>query len=187
MVVAVICITTLVWLQSKPQQQKQEKQQQQKPELEPFRDDNEDILFHENKVRDCDTCTDFSNTNVVVGKSKYKGRGVFANKDMRTGDVIEVCPVLLELKENIPGNNVMTDYVFSTTVPGEVAFSMGYCGIFNHDDRPNAAWAVDRIKRTVKITATRPIRKGEELFVSYGEKYWNTRNITKDEGSSQAS
>lgn len=148
--------------------------------------DSEHALFHENKIKACDMCTNFANSSVIVSKSKYKGRGVFANKDIQKGATIEICPILLELKHNIPENNVLTDYVFSTGVEGEVAFSMGYCGLFNHDDQPNAVWAIDRNRRTVEIKATRPIRKGEEIFVSYGEKYWNTRNIKRDAGSLQA-
>lgn len=154
-------------------------QEGQKPLVEEVQK-NDDNTFLEDRVERCDMCTEFSNTSVYVSKSKYKGRGVFAAKHIKANESIEVCPILLEKKTNIPLNNVMTDYVFSTGPDGEVAFSMGYCGLFNHDDNPNARWVINRDTRTVEIIALRNISKGEEMFVSYGEKYWNTRNIKKD-------
>jgi SET domain-containing protein len=125
-------------------------------------------------------CTSFTNDNVYVKKSKYKGRGVFASRKIYMGEEIEACPILLELKNRIPANNVLTDYVFSTGIEGEVAFAMGYCGLFNHDDNNNARWFINRDTRTVTIIALKDIKKDEEIFVSYGDKYWATRNIKKD-------
>jgi SET domain-containing protein len=153
---------------------------QQEPPAATTTSNKEDTTFLEDRVERCDMCTEFSNTSVYVSKSKYKGRGVFAAKHIKANESIELCPILLENKSNIPLNNVMTDYVFSTGPDGEVAFSMGYCGLFNHDDHPNARWVINRDKRTVEIIALRNISKGEEMFVSYGEKYWNTRNIKRD-------
>jgi SET domain-containing protein len=139
-----------------------------------------DDTFHDSTVTSCNMCTSFTNDNVYVKKSKYKGRGVYASRKIYMGEEIEACPILLELKDRIPANNVLTDYVFSTGIEGEVAFAMGYCGLFNHDDNNNARWFIDRDTRTVTIIALKDIKKDEEIFVSYGDKYWATRNIKKD-------
>lgn len=140
-----------------------------------------DTTFHDSKVKSCDMCTSFKNNSVYVGKSKYKGRGVFAARKIFTGEKVEVCPILLEMKDRIPQNNIMIDYVFSTGVDGEVALAMGYCGLFNHDDNHNARWVIDREKRTVTIIALRDIYADEEIYVSYGDKYWDTRGYKKDQ------
>jgi hypothetical protein len=38
--------------------------------------------------------------------------------------------------------------------------------------RPNVKWVVDQRRKTVEMRATRPIKKGDELFVSYGSGYF---------------
>ena len=50
----------------------------------------------------------------------------------------------------------------------------GYCSMYNHSDTPNATWEIlDEEK--IKITVTKNIAEGEEIFVSYGREYWKTR------------
>lgn len=148
---------------------------------ERYEENKDEDSFHEDVVDKCNICTEFSNPNVYVAKSKYKGRGVFASHHISMGEEIEVCPILLEKKNRIPHNNVVTDYVFSTGVEGEVALALGYCGLINHDDKYNARWIIDRETRKVTIVALTDISKGQEIFVSYGDKYWETRNLKKDE------
>jgi SET domain-containing protein len=50
--------------------------------------------------------------------------------------------------------------------------------MYNHSDNYNALWTV-LSKDQMKFYATKDIKKGEEIFTSYGDAYWKTRNELK--------
>ena len=54
------------------------------------------------------------------------------------------------------------------------AVGLGYCSMYNHSDNPNANWHVINSEK-IKIKAARDIDVGDEIFVSYGDDYWSTR------------
>lgn len=119
----------------------------------------------------------FSNDNVEIKKSCMGDRGTFAKKDIKKGDIVESCPVILEKRENINTNSEVDDYVFSSGRDGEVAVAFGYCSMFNHDSDPNVEWKVHPESKKLVLTAKKDIMMGEEMFVSYGDNYWKTRNV----------
>jgi hypothetical protein len=106
---------------------------------------------------------------------KY-GRGVFSNKNFEVGDVIEMAPYIEDLTSNYKG--IIRDYIFKKSIDSDksvVAF--GYGSMYNHSDIPNASWKV--VDEYVKITCVKPIKKDEEIFLSYGKQYWTSRNLEK--------
>ena len=46
-------------------------------------------------------------------------------------------------------------------------------------DDPNARWFIE--DKYLFVKALKPIKKDEEIFVSYGPGYWDTRKINKVE------
>ena len=54
------------------------------------------------------------------------------------------------------------------------AVGLGYCSMYNHSDKPNASWYV-LDESTLRIKARKDIEAGEEIFISYGDDYWDTR------------
>lgn len=50
---------------------------------------------------------------------------------------------------------------------------LGYGSIYNHSNHNNAEWVWH--DDTLIISAIKHINKGDEIFVSYGDKYWNAR------------
>lgn len=106
---------------------------------------------------------------------KY-GRGVFANKDFEIGDTIELAPYIEDDTENFKG--VIRDYIFSKNGSKDrsvVAFGFG--SMYNHSDSPNSRWEVNN--EYVKIQCIKPIKKDEEIFITYGDQYWKTRTLEK--------
>lgn len=104
------------------------------------------------------------------------GRGVFATCDIAKGTIIERCPALFT--PTMPQDEIFADYVFGTE--GGYVSSHGWCGMYNHSDRPNATWWTEGEKRQPKkwfviIQATRNIRAGEQIFISYGHRYFESR------------
>jgi len=108
---------------------------------------------------------------------QIEDNGVFANTNIKKGDIIEVCPTLIENRNNLKETTKIKDYFFEYDNDNSL-IALGYCSMYNHSDNPNATWEVID-EKTLKITALAPIKSGNEIFVSYGEEYWKTRNLKK--------
>ena len=70
---------------------------------------------------------------------------------------------------------IIRDYVFrkdAEAIRSVIAF--GYASLYNHSDTPSASWFVD--ESYVVIRAIEPIKKDDEIFVSYGDTYWTSRD-----------
>ena len=87
-----------------------------------------------------------------------------------------MAPYIEDLTSNYKG--IIRDYIFKKSIDSDksvVAF--GYGSMYNHSDIPNASWKV--VDEYVKITCVKPIKKDEEIFLSYGKQYWTSRNLEK--------
>jgi len=116
--------------------------------------------------------------NVNVNQSKYlpfKANGLFASKDFKKGETIEVCPVL-KIDSNIK-NNIINEYIFKSNNDNKHnLLAMGYCGLINHNkDAVNVTWTVSNDNKTIRFYCVKNIKKGEELFTNYGDNYWKHR------------
>ena len=101
------------------------------------------------------------------------GRGVFAEKDFKKGEVIEVCPLLTDYKKNFEKSKIK-DYTFKSKFkPDQEVIVFGMCSMYNHSDNFNVQHNQD--PENMIFTSARDIKKGEELYVNYGENYWNSR------------
>lgn len=110
--------------------------------------------------------------NVEIKKSSTIGeRGVFAVRDYAPGDSIEVCPCIKQ--ENCYIDGEVNNYVFSYDDDHSL-IGFGYCSMYNHSDSNNAEWDV-LSEHKIQVKAIKPIRKGEEIFISYGDEYWADR------------
>jgi len=118
------------------------------------------------------------NNGVQPGKSKLSGAGsgVFATRDFKVNDVIEIVPVLaIPIRHTT--ENILKDYVFM--FDGEnYGMALGYGSMYNHQNSPNVVYSYSKDKKFMKYTASKDIKKGDELFVSYGLGWWLHRNIT---------
>jgi hypothetical protein len=52
---------------------------------------------------------------------------------------------------------------------------LGHGMIYNHQDDHNADWSFNHQLLYADVIANRPIKKGSEIFVSYGPNYFNNR------------
>lgn len=71
------------------------------------------------------------------------------------------------------GDKKLEDFYFD--VKGKYAFFTGYGSIYNHSDDPNVDYIINAKKRIATIKADRTIQKDEEIFVSYGDKWFSSR------------
>jgi SET domain-containing protein len=111
----------------------------------------------------------FKQTDAIeVTQIKGKGRGVFARRLIKDGEVIERVPVLvLPVGESRTpsGPTPMSGYCFDWG-RGTVAVALGYGSLYNHSYQPNARYDDERGQIKV-FRAIRDIARGEEIVVNY--------------------
>jgi len=107
---------------------------------------------------------------LIVKKSSLHGYGVFAGKSFKKGELLEECYIITSRG----GDKTLEDYYFD--VNGKYAIFTGFGVIYNHSQDPNADYIINAKRKLVSIKADRNIRKGEELFISYGDKWFDSRN-----------
>lgn len=117
------------------------------------------------------------NPKIYVDKSPIHGWGVFAKEDIMEGEVFEECPILtLPIKKG-EITSLLIDYRFNWPQGNdfeEQVVTLGYGSLYNHSDNANSFWISDLENRTFKFISNREIKKGEEIFVWYGDiGYWN--------------
>lgn len=110
---------------------------------------------------------------ISVKKSPTHGYGVFAGKTIQKGEIIEECYVLITKGKD----KALEDYYFDGD--GKYALLTGFGIIYNHDDDENAVYSINVKRKLATIKARRKIKKGEEIFVNYGDDWFKDRKIKK--------
>lgn len=132
----------------------------------------------------------YPSNKIYVAKSPIHGLGVFANEDIKKGELIEATPlvftgikVLKMSKFRETGLTVLLDYLFSYLKNGEVVdqvIALGCASLYNHSNTPNANWKLNEDINVFEFYSTRDIQKDEEICTYYGpESYWTTRDLIK--------
>lgn len=102
------------------------------------------------------------------------GKGVFALIDFNKGETVHICSVI-EVPKGV-GNG----YVFGKGSKTYIALDKG--SLFNHSSNENIKYYFD--KNELVFVALRKIKKGEELFINYGD-YYDYEKINNMTGNNQ--
>jgi SET domain-containing protein len=101
-----------------------------------------------------------------------RGRGVFALRRFREGEIVETCPTVVLADADVEG--VVRDYVFSAREKGKLLLVLGYGMLYNHSADPNL-FHRSAGRLLIEFVALRDIAAGEELTHNYGPEYWDDR------------
>jgi SET domain-containing protein len=100
-----------------------------------------------------------------------KGRGVYALRAFREGEVIEVCPVVVLGKpyEALPAEIQKLVFMWERREgsPDIQALALGYGSLYNNDNPANVRYEPDRSALALRFIAVRDISANEELTVNY--------------------
>lgn len=107
---------------------------------------------------------------LIVKKSPIHGYGVFADTDIQPNEIIEECYTL-----TLNDNDDLNNYLFSWK--DKFAIPLGFGCIYNHAPQPNAKYTMDENTSLFIVKANRLIKKGEEIFISYGKDWFDCRNM----------
>ena len=113
---------------------------------------------------------------IGVGISSVDKRGVFCTDYISADEIFEVAPLLIVPASEIRGTEII-DYAFKVD-DDTYAIAFGNSSIYNHRNQPSASWKIDVEQKLIYFTALHDIIPGEEIFISYGKAYWNTRDIS---------
>ncbi len=105
---------------------------------------------------------------LTIGSSPGRGRGVFAARDFRAGDVIErasVVPFARDLVRPLRGS-LLDDYWFWWDEASN-AMALGCGSLYNHAAPSNARYQRDVAARMLVFIAVRDIAPGEEITINY--------------------
>lgn len=130
-------------------------------------------------------------TKIRLGYSDVQGRGVFATDDIAEGELIERCPMVpLAWRMNYHKDPVIWQYCFTQSCPceeckkhgGHFLMVLGYGQVYNHQNQNNAHISFDLKNSVANVNCVRPIRSGEEIYVNYGDKYFQNRKYVSAHG-----
>lgn len=122
---------------------------------------------------------------IYVARSPIHGLGIFANEDIKNGEIFEITPLLdvVKSKEEDLGLEFLYDYRFAYNKNGKtikLVLALGYGSLYNHGDDPNASWKLNEELDMFEFYAVKDIKAGEEILIRYGNKeYWEARPHTK--------
>ncbi|WP_439623725.1 SET domain-containing protein [Gemmata sp.] len=106
--------------------------------------------------------------DLIVRKARGMGRGVFAGRAFRKGEVIEVCPVIRMPSAPVGSLGVLDHYVFKWGPGGEaLAVALGYGSLYNHSPTPNARFSPRTARDDIVFRASRDIAAGEQIVIDY--------------------
>jgi SET domain-containing protein len=101
------------------------------------------------------------------------GRGIIAEKDIKRGEVITNCELLVLSPEDTIKINETDLKWYTFTFNAETnqdCLVMGDGEIFNHDDDANVLYGLIEFngRKLMRFQASKDIKRGEQLFIDYG-------------------
>ena len=103
--------------------------------------------------------------------SRIKGRGVFAGHSYNKGDIIEIAHYIKD-KTLTYNYNIMKDYLFKYDEDYSL-ICLGNGSLYSHSDVPNCIYKI--LDNKMYFICIKSIKKDEEIFISYGDEWWENR------------
>ena len=114
----------------------------------------------------------FTSDKVCVGQSRILNadRGVFARCDIKKGEIIEICPVILVPRHdmsNLSESILVTYFFYFGKNKERLVIALGFGSIYNHSYEPNATYKVKLREKTIEFSALKDIKKDTEITFDY--------------------
>jgi len=118
------------------------------------------------------------------------GWGIFTKEDINEGVIVEIAPVvvfprrLMEVAiwscqaEGVQSADLKIDQ-YTVNWGHDGGFPMGWTALYNHKDDNNCQFVADYLANLIGIRTIKPISANEQLFVSYGEHWFNQKGYVK--------
>lgn len=121
---------------------------------------------------------------IYIANSKIEnaGRGIFATRNIKIGEIIEVCPIILINEGEVPyiRKTKLHNYYFMWGDEKEnhkAAICLGLGSLYNHSYSPNATYKKHINDELIEFIAITDINKDQEISVNYN--YGNPNDNSK--------
>lgn len=108
---------------------------------------------------------------VRIAKSPVHGRGMFATGRISRGTVLDRGYTVAF--DDVAGERaeIVDRYAFDYDGKRRCVV-LGIASLCNHTLDANAEIEIDEERGTYRLIALRSIKRGEEIFIDYGDEYW---------------
>lgn len=105
---------------------------------------------------------------LILGYTKLKGRGVFAQKRFFKGEVIETAPVIVIPAEQVEfiDKTLLVHYYYYWEDKA-VAIGLNLTSLLNHSYHPNTLYVKKFADQKLELIAYQDIEAGEEITINY--------------------
>ncbi len=114
--------------------------------------------------------------DIIVAKTKNKGRGILANKNIAANTVLEIAPVIVMLRTDrkLLDQTRLHDYIFEWgDNKKQCCMALGYVALYNHAYQSNCEYEMNFKRQLITITTVKDVKAGEELCINYNGD-WNS-------------
>lgn len=121
----------------------------------------------------------FIDNRLYIDKSSLHeaGYGVFTRGFIPKNTIIEVAHTIRLPVNEREHLTTLLQYDFQCPDPNYTLIAMGFGGIYNNHKNYNVDWVPSN--DTVKYTTNKNVYPGEELFVYYGDNYFNSHGLNE--------
>lgn len=102
-----------------------------------------------------------------IKNTRRLGRGVYATRNIKKGDVVEISPVIVVDNSSFLNSTILNTYVFEWR-RGSSVLALGVGSLFNHSKKSNVTYNPVFQENTIIFVARKNIKKGYQLFIDYG-------------------
>jgi hypothetical protein len=110
--------------------------------------------------------------NYRVVRFPNRGRGIEATCDIPQGTIVVATPCVAISKSEIHASLALYAFRYGD----QVALAFGDASFLNHSRSPNCDYHADEVNKTIVVTTSRFVRRGEELAIDYG---WEAPDFVK--------
>lgn len=107
---------------------------------------------------------------LYIKQTKKMGRGVFAGREFRKGDILEKVELILmpATEDKYIKETILNRYIYFIDSDW-TCIALGYGSLYNHSAKKNNAdWKYNKDDKTFTYFATKKIEINEEIFINYG-------------------
>lgn len=108
---------------------------------------------------------------IIIKFVEGKGRGLFANEMIFTGEVIHVAELIVIPKKDVKliEKTILDHYVYEYD-KDQLCIALGFGSLFNHDKKANIDYSFEEVdgRYVLVYTANKLIDVGEEFTIDYG-------------------
>lgn len=111
---------------------------------------------------------------LILAEAPGKGRDVFTTRAFRTGETLEIAPIIVLPRDQWHHFETTRLYNYCYSWGPELqhaAVALGYGSLYNHARPPAARFLRHLDSETIEYIAARPIPAGEEVTIDYTSSY----------------